>query len=211
MSDPGKLSIVGESSLPGGIYGQVKVVGTLFLSGKLESQELKVVGTLDSEDDIFCSGMNVLGTAKLRNLKVRNYLHVVGTTTVQEINAEKVSVSGELTAEDKIECGHLEVKGLVRAGNFLGADTLSIKSRYTSRVKDAGGKEIRVRGRLFSKKIVFSAGTVEFDTIDIENTKASVVRGKHVTLGKNCSVDLVEYSDTLERHPGARIGTSVKI
>ncbi|ULQ58500.1 hypothetical protein K7I13_07910 [Brucepastera parasyntrophica] len=211
MNEPGKMNIMGESSLAGGTYSQVRVMGSLSLSGKLESRELKVMGTLDSEDDILCNVMEVMGTAKLRKLEVKDNLSVMGTVTARDVAAERVSVLGELMAEGSIECASLEVNGAVTAGNFLGADSFHIKSRYSSKVKDAGGKEIRVRGRLFGRKTVLSAETIEFDTVDIEKTEARVVRGKNVIIGTDCSIDLVEYSDTLEQHPRARIGKAVKI
>ena len=41
-------------------------------------------------------------------------------------------------------------------------------------------------------------------------TTADVVRGKRVRLGPGCHIKLVEYSETLEAHPSAKIDKQTK-
>ena len=47
-----------------------------------------------------------------------------------------------------------------------------------------------------------TADTIEGDTIYLENTRAKVVRGANVTIGTDCSIDLVEYSATMTGSAG---------
>lgn len=35
---------------------------------------------------------------------------------------------------------------------------------------------------------------IEGDNIEIENTRAKVVRGKNIIVGKNCTIERIEYS-----------------
>lgn len=52
---------------------------------------------------------------------------------------------------------------------------------------------------------------MEGDQIDIENTKAMIVRGNNVKIGANCNIGLVEYTDELSIDPKAIVGESRKI
>ncbi|GBC75956.1 hypothetical protein HRbin07_00148 [bacterium HR07] len=49
------------------------------------------------------------------------------------------------------------------------------------------------------------ADTIEGDEIFLENTKARVVRGKKVQIGEGCEIESVEYSESFEVAPGARV------
>jgi cytoskeletal protein CcmA (bactofilin family) len=49
------------------------------------------------------------------------------------------------------------------------------------------------------------ADSIEGDEIFLENTKARMVRGKKITIGAGCEIETVEYSDSLEVSPEARV------
>jgi hypothetical protein len=49
------------------------------------------------------------------------------------------------------------------------------------------------------------ADTIEGDEIFLENTHARIVRGKKITIGEGCEIEMVEYSESLEVSPKARV------
>ena len=55
------------------------------------------------------------------------------------------------------------------------------------------------------------ADTIEGDEIFLENTRARMVRGKKVTIGEGCEIEIVEYKDSLEVTEGANVKTRTKI
>ncbi|MGA8943178.1 MAG: hypothetical protein WB502_10735, partial [Thermoactinomyces sp.] len=50
-----------------------------------------------------------------------------------------------------------------------------------------------------------SADVIEGDEIELEYTRAKVVRGKNVKIGPGCKVDLVEYQDSYDADSDAEV------
>ena len=62
--------------------------------------------------------------------------------------------------------------------------------------------------RLFSAQGAtrrLSVVVVEGDEVRLENTDASVVRGRRVSIGPGCRIETVEYRDGLDVHPRATV------
>jgi len=55
------------------------------------------------------------------------------------------------------------------------------------------------------------AGTIEGDSVRVEQTQAKTVRGTDVSIGEGCEIMLVEYKNSFKAAPGARIKESRKI
>jgi hypothetical protein len=53
--------------------------------------------------------------------------------------------------------------------------------------------------------------TIEGEEIDIEGTKADLVRGRNVVIGSGCEIERVEYSGTLTVDKTAKVEEQVKI
>jgi hypothetical protein len=49
---------------------------------------------------------------------------------------------------------------------------------------------------------------IEGDEILLENTKADVVRGKNVQIGKGCEIGLLEYQDSYKLETGSVVMTA---
>jgi len=52
---------------------------------------------------------------------------------------------------------------------------------------------------------------IEGDEIYLEYTTAKAVRGKNVTIGRGCNIELVEYVDNFNQHNDSFIRESKKI
>lgn len=52
--------------------------------------------------------------------------------------------------------------------------------------------------------------TIEGEDIDLESTKAELVRGRNVVIGAGCEIERVEYSGTLTVDKAAKVGEQVK-
>ena len=207
----GNLSIMGESAMDGGTYKKVSVMGTLSLSDKIEAHEISVMGSMTSNSDVACDKIDVMGSATLRQLTVQGAASVMGQISAKGITAEEFDVKGEAVCDDNFECGELEVRGAVHVGKLLSAERLWIKSKHPSRAKEVGGKRLTVRNPSVFGRPVLRADTIEFDEIVMDCVEAQVVRGRNMIVGKNCKIDLVEYSGDLTQHPSAQVGRAVKI
>ncbi len=211
MAELGNLKVVGDSAMGGGTYDKVNVVGTLTLSDNIEANFVNVVGTVVSEGNIVCDKMKIVGDITLKQLKVREDSRVLGQLTAEGISAEKFEVLGGVICKSDFQCAELDIRGTVETASVLSAENLSIKSRDLSTAKEIGGKSLKVRHKLPGNNCVLRAESIEFDSVDIECVEAKIVRGKNLTIGKSCSIEVVEYTGELTQHPTAKIGKIVKV
>ena len=80
------------------------------------------------------------------------------------------------------------------------------------KAREIGGERIAVRaGRklgwfwMWHEKRL-TADLIEGDDIVLEYTTAKVVRGRNVSLGEGCDVEVVEYTGTFSRADDAKVG-----
>lgn len=182
----GNLEVSEELHASGGIH----------VSGSLRGGQVRISGSLKTEEGIYCRDMKVSGTCEVQ--------------------------SGDLNAELFRCSGVLQVPGL------LNAETVEIYPTYASRVGSIGGTDIRISTGQTGKRgghswAIFISGfrvstnpgpiqvdTIEGDTVELEYTKAQVVRGTNVRIGKGCKIDRVEYSESLDAEDGT-VEEAVKV
>lgn len=211
MNELGNLNIIGKSSVGGGRYHKVNIMGELSVLNDLEAAEIKVMGSLDSDHTVSCDKIRVLGNANAEQLQVKESGTVLGLLSSVTVEAEHFEVMGEVRCSDSFSCGDLKVNGVIEVEGLLNTERLCIKSRHVSRVKEMGGKRVKVSSSIAFVRSVLRAQIIEFDEVELECTQAELVRGRNVTIGENCSIDVVEYTDNLIQHPDAKIGEVRKI
>ena len=99
----------------------------------------------------------------------------------------------------------IEVGGACQAGEIGGESVRIYRSAtavntFLSRLLNGA----RRAGRL-------SVETIEASQIDLEATRAKVVRGRDVRIGADCEIDRVEYSGACEIADGAVVRESAKV
>jgi cytoskeletal protein CcmA (bactofilin family) len=53
--------------------------------------------------------------------------------------------------------------------------------------------------KLVSDNKILTSNIIEGDLIYLENTNAKIVRGKNVTIGAGCKIELVEYKESFKK------------
>lgn len=183
----GNLEVSEELHASGGIH----------VSGSLRGGQMRISGSLKTEESIHCQDMKVSGTCEV--------------------------LSGDLNAE------FFRCSGVLRVPGLLNAETVEIYPTSASRVGSIGGTNIRITTQPGSREgkghswAVFLSGfhvstnpgpmqvdTIEGDTVELEYTRAQVVRGTNVRIGKGCKIDRVEYSESLDAEDGT-VEEAVKV
>jgi cytoskeletal protein CcmA (bactofilin family) len=102
----------------------------------------------------------------------------------------------------------------VEIGNLLNAEVVEIKLYGPSRAIEIGGGKITINKAMSIPLIgkyspgaygAMQAESIEGDEIHLENTKASVVRGRNVYIGTGCEIGLVEYRNEYKQDNGAEV------
>lgn len=193
-------SVSGEVELEGNWKGEKAVIrGQMEIEGNINLNNLKVQGKAD-----------IKGSSYAKDLKVEGMMEVK-----QNITGNVVNVVGSLSVKGDCEVEHFYSKGAVTVQGLLNAETVEMFLYGKNKVKEIGGQKVEVKKTdpswkflqmvesLFRLSIqrTLEVDVVEGDTVYLEHTKAKVVRGKNVTFGPGCEIDLVEYQDSLEKDP----------
>lgn len=230
--------ISGEGTLTGGEYGAITINGAGTLHGDVTCKTLRVNGAGNVEGvlrsdlvvvngsgrfnrDIQAGEMTVNGDATVVGGAGVGMLNVKGRMTVHGgIHARAVDIKGELNVGADLQAEELSADGAFKVDGLLNAGVVDVRLYGPCRAREIGGERITVgQSRRFAGLNIFTffaekrlvADTVEGDVVSLELTSAKVVRGRDVTLGEGCEIDLVEYSGELRQAAGAVVRQATKV
>ncbi|SDD00610.1 protein CcmA, bactofilin family [Paenibacillus sp. UNCCL117] len=197
--------------------------GRAVVRGAVEAAErVDVNGAATFEQKLAAGEVRINGKADIGGALHAELLRVDGHMKVGEgLSGESVEVNGYLGVHGSCEAELFRSRGCFRIGGLLNAGKIEVELYVECRAKEIGCETVEVRRPLsanpFGKLVrtLFSgdmliAGTIEGDDIYLESTKAEIVRGKRVKLGAGCEIGLVEYSESYEQSPEARVRDSRK-
>ncbi len=220
----------GDGTISGGSYATIVINGAGTVTGDVVCKELKIngagrctgavkadlinvngAGTFDGA--VQAGEMVVNGSADVHagmgigRLKIRGTCALDGGLAAHEVELRgEIRVGGDLQAERFTGEGRFAINGL------LNADTIDLRIHGRSAAREVGGEHIVLRApegfsSIFS---VFSdrrlvTDSIEADEVQLISTTAKVVRGARVTVGEGCEIELVEYTESLQRLAGAQV------
>jgi cytoskeletal protein CcmA (bactofilin family) len=181
-----ELDFNGSGSITGDIVvNHARINGHGKINGNMESQVLSVEGEA-----------GVTGNLRVKKLKVSGKVKVGG-----KIKGEEIKIKGRLTVGEDCEAEMFKAESQFTIGGLLNADLIDITLFADCHAKEIGGQTILIKQKNsllgFFKPFVrtqLSTECIEGDKIEIENTKAGMVRGNQVVIGANCEIEVVEYS-----------------
>ena len=196
----GKISASGAVRVAGGLEG-----GCIGASGALEvGTDLCVKGALHTSGSLRCGGK-----LSADELKASGSCRCAGDIHVRELTA-----SGRLEAEGGVEAERFRSSGKVEIRGLLNAEEIDISICADNEISDIGGSKIVVRkgwvGFSFSTPHL-SVKSIEGDTVELELTRAEVVRGRNVRIGTGCKIGRVEYTETLTVEGSGCVSEQVKL
>ena len=237
MNKIGDLIINGYGSANGGEFDRVVINGkgtvngqvncTLLecngsgaITGDVKSEKVKISGNgkisgnVVSQNIIIEGGASILGGAKTSKMNIQGKATIGGY-----VKGEELRVQGSVAIGGDCEVEVFQLEGQFSIGGLLSAEEIDIETFGACKAHEIGGKSIRVKQKssvLLSllktiKSVTLETELIEGDDIELENTKAKIVRGTHIVVGENCEIDLVEYKETFRVDKNGRVKESVKI
>lgn len=218
----GDLIINGFGSSNGGQFNQVIVNGkgtvnsdidcekfecngTGTVNGNVVSQSAKISGNGKVNGSIESQYLSIDGSAKVANHLFVSKLKIAGKAYVGgKIKSDELNLRGRITVEEDCEAEVIKAESQFTIGGLLNADLVDITIFANCKAKEIGGQTILIKQKasllgLFKGFIPTQLETelIEGDKIEIEYTKAGIVRGNYVSIGPNCVIDVVEHSGEL--------------
>jgi cytoskeletal protein CcmA (bactofilin family) len=219
------IKTAGGGSFAGGIYGEVTFNGSGTINGDVDAITIRVNGAGTSNGNAKAEAIVVNGTASFNGDVQSNELTVNGDANIRDsagigrlIVKGNLSIGGSLAAHEVDLRGFLRMGGDCQAeaftgeggfnvGGLLNSGNVDVVVQAPSSAREIGGERIVIRQpsgsiasltgllTVFSEKRL-TVNTIEGDVVWLENTTAKVVRGKQVTIGQGCVVELVEYAES---------------
>ena len=219
------MKIAGAGSIGAGEYARVSCSGSAKVNGDIKCHSFSAAGSARALGSILCEGsckasgaFKAEGSLEARELSCAGAAHICRNARVKELRASGAfRVDGDCTAESAKISGSIKVGGLFNAEN---AEISLRGGNGDSRIGTFGGGCLRVeRGQetsgcfLFWRKStsVLKADLIEVDKAYLENTEVKSLRVIDAVIGKNCKIDLLEYSGTVEIAPRATVVKTVKL
>jgi cytoskeletal protein CcmA (bactofilin family) len=192
----------------GTVYGNVKAK-TVEINGSTD-----IKGSLQAESILIKGGSRIHGDVRFQKLKIEGYFSSDGG-----LKGEQVKLNGKMWTNGDCEAESFEADGQFKISGLLNADSIDIKLYGESKAKEIGGETVKVKQKIFGihkvLKNVFPVklvvDTIEGDDIDLESTKAKIVRGNNVRIDSGCDIDLVEYTNDLQQDKKAKVNDSKRI
>ena len=234
------VKINGDGSLSGGAYGAVTINGAGTVNGDIDCTEYRVNGAGTHHGRLLAQTITINGTGTFNGEVQANMMNVNGDTSVRDgAGIGQLTVKGNASFGGSIASHDVVVRGFLKTGGdcesesfscegaftvagLLNAGTVDVKLYGQCSAREIGGEKITVRqpgGGFSSFTQIFTfwaekrltADTIEGDDVTLELTSAKTVRGRNVSIGEGCRVDLVEYSGTYAIAPGATVGEARQV
>ena len=219
------IKTAGGGSFSGGTYGDVTFNGSGTINGDVDSITYKVNGAGTSNGRVKSQSIVVNGTASFNGEVQANDMTVNGDANIRDgAGIGRLTAKGNLGIGGSLAAHQVDLRGFLRVGGDCQAEAFTGEGGFTiggelnagnvdvvvqaqSSAREIGGERIVVRQPMggissftglltvFAEKRL-TADTIEGDVVWLENTTAKVVRGKQVTIGAGCVIDLVEYAES---------------
>lgn len=215
-----------EISGAGKIVGKVKanrvsLAGACKVAGAVTAQKFDADGAWKVSGDVQSEQFKASGAGKVEGSVYAQEFSSAGATKItKNLRAHCAKLSGVLAAGGDVEASEFRGHGAFRIDGLLAADQLELELSERSWAREIGGECITVRkresfwgwlARWWGRQIKLSAETIEADEIYLEATVAKTVRGKRVTLGPECRIERVEYSESFQIDPKSVVKEPMKV
>lgn len=199
-----ELHCSGASEIRGGVKAKyVKTSGSSDIKGEVSAEEIIISGASHIRGDVNTNNIKTSGASEIKG----------------NLSAEKVEISGASEIKGDCNTESFVARGGFDIGGLLNADNVDIELGGKCRVREIGGEKIKVvegirvgssLGRLLnnifsSERMELTVSIIEGDDIYLEYTRASIVRGNKVIIGKGCNIHTVEYKDSIEINSDAQV------
>lgn len=210
--------------------------GSARIHGKIRCQnDLHCSGSVHIDGDVRTGSGHASGSAHIGGNLIAESFHASGACQIDgKVTAGEFHTSGAVRIDSDVEGEFFKASGGCRIAGLLNAERVELYPGLMN-IGAIGGSIITVKGRadtdsegislkLFGKEILrlsshgghggpsrLECETIEGDEITLENTTASIVRGKTVTVGRNCIINRVEYSESLSVTDNGEVKESIKM
>ena len=210
------MRIAGRGKIPAGEYRHIKISGGGQLFGAVRCLSFRASGRSKGERIECAERFKTSGSSAFSDGVRAAEIRAAGSLVCggDLIASGRLSVSGTLKVGGNIEAEEVRISGDLRCEGLLNAERIELGADKPMTVGSVGGSCIRMHRKRISvipKRGVSVSQSIEGDELTLSHVCCPRVTGRVLRIGKGCRIDLVQYSESLEASPKARIGRIEKI
>ena len=211
----------------GDLEGKVKCA-SLRVSGSADantvecSGEIHISGTCNFESDIRTKSLHVSGAINCDgNVTATDSIHLSGGANIDGyVRCGVLDAHGGLNVEGDIEAEFANIYGNLYCEGLLNAEQIEIDTKSGCSIGSIGGSKIKItytQRKIFPNLIKLHVNgehvkgvkveqTIEGDEIDVKYVTCPRVSGRTVKVGEGCDIAVLQYSESYEIDPKAKVG-----
>ncbi|WBW98069.1 polymer-forming cytoskeletal protein [Oceanirhabdus sp. W0125-5] len=219
----GDITLAGAGKVTGGRYRNVTISGAGSVHGDIECEKMSVSGAASIKGNIQCKNLEISGATGVDGNLSCEDINIAGAVSVKgTLNGNKISISGMIRKVQNCECDEFKASGGFTIKEYINADKVDIEVQGKCRVDEVVGEDIRVTfrerngfqgfiDRIFNERASLCVDSIEGDNIHLEHTIAKFVRGKNITIGEECDIQVIEYSGEINVNDKSNVSEVIKL
>ncbi|ADU31710.1 polymer-forming cytoskeletal protein [Evansella cellulosilytica] len=211
----------GNGKVSGDVQAQLSEInGNAKIDGSLSGEEVMVRGNVSITGNLNAKVIHILGNCKVHGNLSCDHLTIRGNLKGQKsLFGDTFKLEGRIKIRDNCKFNKVNLNGTFNIDGHLHTDELAIHLKgkcSASEIKSKKMKVVKKASFLWLDKLIpflkreLRADVIEGDHIHIKNTKAKLVKGKVVYIGKACDIETVTYHDSLVKVRSAVVHSSEK-
>lgn len=209
QTSEGSVKIAGSGVVTGNPLRtrEFKTAGSGRVVGDLEAFEAKVAGSCVFEGNVTVQEFKSAGSSKVAGVLRARELHSSGSLSVGKgIDGQEVHIRGSLRLDGNLKAHEAHLAGSARISGVLEAQETRIELGGEVSIPVVKSREIAVRrpGGFFRGACEMISDRIEGEDVYLECTTAKYVRGREVSIGPHCRIDVVEAGE-LRVHESAEV------
>lgn len=220
------IIVYGSSKINGSVRClNMNISGSVHCGGSIESlKKIDIAGSATFEETVIANDLEISGSVSLKkNCQIKNTLCTSGSMRSNgNIKAQEMKTSGVTIIDGGIESEKIDISGVFQCQGLVNAEQVKIEVKEGLCVNEIGGgtihitseeEKLKFTSKLYTKsqKRANTVNSIEGDTIVIEGVQVHKIVGRIVSIGRNCQVGIVQYSEEIEIDDSAVVDKYEKI
>jgi len=212
------LKVSGSAKVEGFLnVDLVSVSGSFKVNGSVRAKTVKVSGAANIAEDLKAEVLRVAGLIKVRKKMDVKDAEISGSALFDEGKFETFKVNGLFKAS-RVEASKMEIEVLGESEvDSIKTDFIEVRSKPKRRrvLMDLGWFHVELGPIkvIVGKKHrgVLKARRIEALKAILENVECDELKAQIATIGENCKIEKVYYTDSLIVDKKAEIGEAIKV
>lgn len=185
------LKIAGSGTIASGTYNKISIAGSASSNGDITCQLLKVAGSSSFSGDVDANEIAIAGSTKfIKNLK-SNKIKIAGAVKVMgDLSSEELKIDGAINVEGECNVGVLQHEGEGSKYNNIYGEYIKLTSKRRKKI---------------------TVNEIEATTIELKAVEAKRISGDTIKLEGKCSIDVIEFRNSLQLSKSVEVKEIVKL